>query len=308
MSIASQSATVMDQPAGRQTAQPPRSTFYWSVKRELWEHRSIFMAPLIVAGLVLFGFLIRLSHLPEVVRNAQHANPIEQTLKIAAPFGIGTFAIVGVALIVGFFYCLGALYNERRDRSILFWKSLPVSNTTTVLSKTFVPLVILPVVVFAVAIVTQLIMLGMGIAVLSANGISPAALWVHWPMLRMALVLTYLLVVVVLWYAPICGWLLMVSSRAPSKAILWAVLPPLGLCIAEKIAFDTSHLFSLVDYRFNGWMSQALYYRKGMDVSDPLVILTPAHFFTSPGLWAGLVAAAALLAVAIWFRRNREPI
>jgi ABC-2 type transport system permease protein len=308
MSIASQSATVMDGQAGRRATQPPRNTFYWSVKRELWEHRSIFMAPLIVSGLVLFGFLIRITHLAEIVRNAEHANPIEQTLKIAAPFGIGTFAIVGVAIIVGFFYCLGALYNERRDRSILFWKSLPVSNTTTVLSKTFVPLVVLPVTVFAVAIVTQLIMLGMGSAALAANGMSPATLWTHWPMLRMALVLAYLLVVVVLWYAPICGWLLLVSSRAPSKAILWAVLPALGLCIAEKIAFDTSYLFRLVDYRLNGWMPEALYYKKGMDVSDPLVMLTPTHFFTSPGLWSGLVVAAALLGVAIWFRRNREPI
>ena len=308
MSIASQSATVMDERAGRQTAPAPRNTFYWSVKRELWEHRSIFMAPLIGAGLVLFGFLIRIAHLAEVVRKAEHASPIEQTLKIAAPFGIGTFAIVGVAIIVGFFYCLGALYNERRDRSILFWKSLPVSNITTVLSKTFVPLVILPVMVFVVAIVTQLIMLGMGSAALSANGMSPATLWTHWPMLRMALILAYLLVVVVLWYAPICGWLLLVSSWAKSKAILWAVLPALGLCIAEKIAFDTSRLFSLVDYRLNGWMSEALYYRKGMDVSDPLAMLTPVHFFSSPGLWAGLVVAAALLAGAIWFRRNREPI
>src|SRR6185503_3780502 len=99
MSIASQSATVMDERAGRQTAPAPRNTFYWSVKRELWEHRSILMAPLIVAGLVLFGFLIRIAHLPQIVRSAEHTNPIEQTLKIAAPFGIGTFAIVGVALI-----------------------------------------------------------------------------------------------------------------------------------------------------------------------------------------------------------------
>ncbi len=308
MSIASQSATVPDQRAGRQTAQSQRRPFYWSVRRELWEHRSIYMAPLIVAGLVLFGFLIRIAHLPQIVRSAATASPIEQTLKIAAPFGIATFAIAGVALIVGFFYCLGALYNERRDRSILFWKSLPVSNVTTVLSKTFVPLVVLPLVVFVVAVATQLIMLGMGSAVLAANGISPATLWVHWPMLRMALILAYLLAVIVLWYAPICGWLLLVSSWAKSKAILWAVLPPLGLCIAEKIAFDTSHVFALVDYRLNGWMSEALYYKKGMDVSDQLAMLTPARFFSSPGLWAGLVVAAALLAGAIWLRRNREPI
>jgi ABC-2 type transport system permease protein len=308
MSTASQSAAAFEHQAAREVAPVSTRPFYWSVRRELWEHRSIYMAPLIVAGLVLFGFLIRIAHLPQVVRSVVSASPVEQTLKIAAPFGIAAAAITGVGLIVGFFYCLGALYNERRDRSILFWKSLPVSNVTTVLSKTFVPLVVLPLVVFVVVVATQLIMLGMGSAALSANGISPATLWVHWPMLRMTLILAYVLVVIVLWYAPICGWLLLVSSWARSMAILWAVLPPLGLCIAEKIAFDTSHVFSLVDYRLNGWMAEALYYKKGMDLSDPLMLLTPAHFLTAPGLWTGLVAAVAFLAGAIWLRRNREPI
>ncbi len=308
MSAASQSATGIEPQAARQAAPSPTRPFYWSVRRELWEYRSIYLAPLIVAGVVLFGFLIRIMHLPQVVRGAASAPPVEQMLKIAAPFGIAAFAIAGAGLIVGFFYCLGALYNERRDRSILFWKSLPVSNVTTVLSKTFVPLVILPLVVFAVTVVTQLIMLGLGSAVLSANGVDPATLWTHWPMLKMTVMLAYLLVVIVLWYAPICAWLLLVSSWARSMAILWAVLPPLGLGIAEKIAFDTNYVFSLVDYRLNGFMSEALYYKKGMGPSDPFAFLTPGHFVASPGLWTGLAVAAIFLAVAIWFRRNREPI
>jgi ABC-2 type transport system permease protein len=308
MTIASQSSAAIDPRAVRQAAPSPTRPFYWAVRRELWEYRSIYLAPLIVAGLVIFGFLIRIMHLPQVVRSAATLSPIEQTLKIAAPFGIAAAAICGVGLIVGFFYCLGALYNERRDRSILFWKSLPVSNVTTVLSKAFVPLIILPLVVFAVAIVTQLIMLGLGSAVLSANGVDPATLWTHWPMLRMTVFLAYVLAVIVLWYAPICGWLLLVSSWARSMAILWAVLPPLGLGIAEKIAFDTSHVFSLIDFRLNGYVSVALYYRKGMPLTDPLALLTPMHFLGSPGLWAGLVVAAAFLGGATWLRRNREPI
>ena len=151
-------------------------------------------------------------------------------------------------------------------------------------------------------------MLGLGSAVLSANGVDPATLWTHWPMLKMTVMLAYLLVVIVLWYAPICAWLLLVSSWARSMAILWAVLPPLGLGIAEKIAFDTNYVFSLVDYRLNGFMSEALYYKKGMGPSDPFAFLTPGHFVASPGLWTGLAVAAIFLAVAIWFRRNREPI
>jgi ABC-2 type transport system permease protein len=308
MSIATPSAAAIEPGTARRAAPAATHPFYWAVRRELWEHRSIYLAPMIVAGLVIFGFLIRIMHLPEVVRSAVKLSPIEQMLKIAAPFGIATFAICGVGVIVAFFYCLGALYNERRDRSILFWKSLPVSNVTTVLSKTFVPLVVLPVLVFLVSVVTQLIMLGLGSAVLSASHVSPAALWTNWPMLKMAMVLAYLLGVIVLWYAPICGWLLLVSSWARGMPILWAVLPPLGLGIAEKIAFDTSYVFRLIDFRLNGFLSEALYYRKGTQVTDPLALLTPGHFLASPGLWTGLVIAAALLAGATWLRRNREPI
>jgi ABC-2 type transport system permease protein len=308
MSIASQSAAAIDPGTVRQAAPSPTHPFYWAVRRELWEYRSIYLAPLIAAGLAICGFLIRIMHLPEVVRSAAKLSPIEQMLKIDAPFGIATFAICGVGVIVAFFYCLGALYNERRDRSILFWKSLPVSNVTTVLSKTFVPLVVLPLVVFAVSVVTQLIMLGLGSAVLSANHIDPATLWIHWPILKMIVVLAYMLAVMVLWYAPICGWLLLVSSWARSMPILWAVLPPLGLGIAEKIAFDTSYVFGLIDYRLSGYLSLEFYYRKGMDITDPFALVTPGHFIASPGLWSGLAVAAVLLSGAIWLRRNREPI
>jgi ABC-2 type transport system permease protein len=157
-------------------------------------------------------------------------------------------------------------------------------------------------------VVVQLVMLGLGSAVLAANHMDPATLWIHWPMLKMTVVLAYLLAVIVLWYAPICGWLLLVSTWARSMPILWAVLPPIGLGIAEKIAFDTSYVFALIDFRLNGFMSEAVYYKKGMAVTDLLALLTPGHFLASPGLWAGLVVAAALLAGATWLRRNREPI
>lgn len=308
MSAASQSATAIEPQAVRQAALSPTRPFYWSVRRELWEYRSIYLAPLIVAGLVLFGFVISITHLPADVRGIASAPSIQQFLVVAMPFVIATAAIGGAGMIVGFFYCLGALYNERRDRSILFWKSLPVSNVTTVLSKSFVPLVILPLVIFAVTVVTVLIMLGLGSAALSVSGVNPAFLWDRWPVLRMTIVLGYMIVVATLWYAPIWGWLLLVSSWARSMAILWAVLPPLGLGLVELIAFHTHRVFGLIGYRLHGYEEEALYYRKGMALTDPLAFLTPAHFLSSPGLWSGLVVAAIFLAAAIWLRRGREPI
>ena len=309
MSISSETATGFEPQTARPDALSPTRPFYWSVRRELWEYRAIYIAPLVVAGLVLLGFVIRIMHFPQMVRTAVALPPMEQTLYFSAPYGIASVAIAVTGLIVAFFYCLGALYNERRDRSILFWKSLPVSNVATVLSKAFIPFVALPVVIFAVALIMQLVMLILGSAVLAANGVSPAVLWSHWPILKMSLVLLYALAVMTLWYAPIYGWLLLVSSWARSMAILWAVLPPLGLCIAERIAADTSYFASLLDYRLSGYLSEAFHYNKGTNpLVDPLALLTPARFLSTPGLWVGLVVAAAFLAGAIWLRRNREPI
>jgi ABC-2 type transport system permease protein len=308
MSSQSQSVAAFEPREASPAAPSPTRPFYWSVRRELWEYRAIYMAPLIVAGLAIFGFLIRIVQLPHLVRELASLTPMQQSLALGAPFAIVAASITGAGLIVGFFYCLGALYNERRDRSILFWKSLPVSNVTTVLSKVTVALVILPLAVLVIVLATQLVMLLVGSAVLMASGMDASILWSHWPLLKMSLIFVYALVVMTLWYAPICGWLLLVSSWARSMAILWAVLPPLGLCIAERVAVDTSHLFSLLDDRLSGFVSLAFRYRKGDHLDDPLALLTPAHFLTSPGLWIGLVLAAAFITGAIWLRRNREPI
>ena len=75
------------------------------------------------------------------------------------PYDIAAMMIIITAFIIGVFYCLDALHSERRDRSILFWKSLPVSDLTTVLSKASVPLAILPLIVLPIVVVMQFIMM-----------------------------------------------------------------------------------------------------------------------------------------------------
>src|SRR5213596_2040274 len=138
-----------DRPA---TPQP----FYWSVRRELWENRSIYIAPLIVAIIVLFGFLVSTIGLPERRREVLLLDPAKARAAIEAPYDMAAIMIMFTAFIVGVFYCLDALYGERRDRSILFWKSLPISDRTTVLSKIVIPLVALPLISFAIIVATQL--------------------------------------------------------------------------------------------------------------------------------------------------------
>jgi len=108
---------------------------YWSVRRELWENRSIYIAPMVAAAVILFGFSISTIYLPGKMRAALALDPSKQREALAMPYDLAAGLIMVTALIVGVFYCLDALHAERRDRSILFWKSLPVSDLTTVLSK-----------------------------------------------------------------------------------------------------------------------------------------------------------------------------
>jgi len=312
-------STVQDTDAGAfNTAQPavPARTrpFYWSLRRELWEYRSIYIAPLVVAGIVLFGYAVRLAHLPHMVQAAESLPWWKQFLELALPFAIAMASILVTGVVVAVFYCLGALNNERRDRTILFWKSLPVSDLTAVLSKACVPLIILPVVVLAIALVTQLLMLAAETAVLLARGTGAAPLWSHWPLGQASLLLGYLVVVGTLWYAPIYGWLLVVSAWARRMTFLWAVLVPIGLSVVEKIALDTSYVGGLIRYRLRGFLLEAFaspphnVHAIQANGIDPLSLLTPGKFFSSPGLWVGLVVAAAFIAASVWLRRDREPI
>jgi ABC-2 type transport system permease protein len=280
---------------------------YWSVRRELWENRSIYIAPLIAAAVVLVGFLISAGKLPERMRTVLALDVAQQGAALAKSYGIAAIPILLTVFIVGFFYCLEALHGERRDRSILFWKSLPVSDLTTVLSKASVPVVVLPVLAFAIIVATQLIMMLLTTAVLVANGVNAAATWTQLPLFRMSLVLLYGLIVLTLWYAPVYGWLLLVSSWARRTTFLWAVLTPLALCVVEKLAFNTSYFSSMLGNRMTGFTEGFNPQARGDLVID-LAHLDPVKFLSSPGLWIGLGVAALFVFAVVRLRRYREPI
>jgi ABC-2 type transport system permease protein len=280
---------------------------YWSVRRELWENRSIYIAPLAVAAVFLFGFLISLAHLPAKMRAALALDPMRQHELIQQPYDFAALMIMATAVIVGAFYCLEALQGERRDRSILFWKSLPVSDLTTVLSKATVPFVVLPLLSFAITMATQFIMLLLSSAMLAGSGQSVATLWTQVSFVQMSLMLLYhLLTSHGLWYAPIYGWLLLVSAWSRRAAFLWATLPLVAIGVVEKIAFNTSYFATMLKSRMMGGPDGA--FTAGSMSMNPLTQLTPGQFLTSPGLWIGLAVAAAFLAAAVRLRRYREPI
>ncbi|HEX6369704.1 MAG TPA: hypothetical protein VF006_12360 [Longimicrobium sp.] len=287
---------------------PPTRPFYWSVRRELWENRSLHLAPLGVAAFAVVGLVVHAitmpSHMPGLLANdPASAGSAGVAYRVAA-----ILMLVG-AFVVGAFYSLEALNSERRDRSILFWKSLPVSDLAAVLAKASIPLVVLPLLTFAALLAMQLTLLLLSTAALLVQGQSAAPLWGEVQLFRMWLALLYALVALTLWHAPIYGFLLLVSGWARRTAALWAVLPLLALGVLEKLTMDTTRVASMVQYRLVGWYGKAFAVQGPESVPlDPLTSPTPGRFLGMPDLWIGLALAALFVAAAVRLRRYREPI
>jgi len=281
---------------------PASRLLYWSIRRELWEYRSIYVAPLAAAAILLFGFLISLPHHLRGVKTLDQAHGVLDT-----PYELAAGLIMGTGFIVGIFYSLDALYGERRDRSILFWKSLPISDLITVLSKVTIPLLILPLLTFAIAVVTQFAMLVLSSAALLGSGLNVGTFWAHMSFFHMSLMLLYhILTVHGLWYAPLYGWLLLVSAWAPRAPFMWAFLPPFVVWGLEKIVFQTSHFLGMLQYRLTGPEPSAA--APHGTLMETISALTLTQFLSTPGLWLGLVIAAAFLFAAVRLRRYRGPI
>ena len=296
-SAAAQVATAAEIPATRR--------FYWSVRREFWENRSLYLVPLIVGGLVVVSSLIGMIHLPAKLHAAAALDPMQQQEEIVRPYVFAALLLMGATLVVAIFYCLEALQGERRDRSILFWKSLPVSDLTTVLAKASVPILVLPLLTFAVTAATQAIMLLLNTIRLLGTG-DVALLWRNVPLFHMwAMLFFHLVALHGFWYAPFYAWILLASAWARRVAVLWVVLPLFAIAMLEKIAFNTLHFAHMLQRHFMGDAGTAS--QHGHMSTDFLTPLTPSELLTSPSLWIGLGITAALLAAAVQLRRNREP-
>src|SRR5947199_2274858 len=266
--------------------------FYWSVWRELWENRSLYIVPLIVAVVQVFGFAITTIGLAERRRAVLLLDAAHQRAAVEQPYDLAAMMMIFVVFIVGVFYCLDALYGERRDRSILFWKSLPVSDLTTVLSKATIPLAVLPLIAFAITVCVQVIMVLETGVVLIFHSMSPGTTWAHVPMFQNWLVLLYGLAAIALWHAPIYGWLLLVSGWARRATFLWAVLPLIAIQIFEKITFGTGHFAAFVGHRLFGFAPHAFYFAGSHPSIESLAQLTPGKYLGSLDLWLGLLVAA----------------
>ncbi len=276
---------------------------YWSIRRELWENRFIYIAPLAVAAVVLFAFSV--SAILGIWESELRIGMARGSAQIVMPYDMAAGLMMLTSILVSVFYCLDALHGERRDRSILFWKSLPVSDVTTVLAKASIPLVVLPLLVCVIIVAVQWIMLLVSSAVLLVRGQSVAAFWTQLSFFRMAMVTLYHLVTAhALWPFPVYCWLLLVSGWARRATFLWAALPLIAIAGVEQIVFHTWHFAQLVGSRLIGNTPTP----GDVFPTGPMTHITPGVFLTSPDLWIGFAISATFLAAAVRLRRYQGPI
>ena len=313
------------------------TSLYWLVRRELWESRAVWVAPLICALIIVGGALIASFGAGHVVINVDGhdvgftmgglVDSMNATLTPARAESIVSLTLGAIAvpffitiLFTQFFYALDALYGERRDRSILFWKSLPVSDAETVLAKLAVAGLLIPVAAMLAAFATQLLVCAIASARVASAPLLAAELWNPATWAGSLLVMSYVLVGGILWYLPLLGWLLLVSASVPRSPFLWAFLPPLALALAEYVVFHSSILIGVIGERFgNGGLFAHAFtgvHGSGFTISiedETLAVphaltelMRPAEFFGSASLWGGVAVGVALTAAAIWMRRYRD--
>ena len=314
-------------------------TMKWLIKREMWEHKGMLLwAPAVIGALIAALALFAASFDKNISINGD-GSP-SQILSVTLEGSVRTHVVqtmaqayVGAAapllMVLGFlvfFYCLGALHDERRDRSLLFWKSLPVSDAMTVLSKVLLAAVVAPLITLCIGLALSLLVLLIGCFLLLSHGTNVFGEMLFAPDLYLTPLRVFaLLPLYVMWALPTVGWLLMVSSMARSKVFLWAVGTPLALGLlllwAEKMmgfgvnaAWFISNIVSrlLLSVVPGAWI---IFDEVGLQELVPVRgRMTPPEtlFDLSWGtlghanVWIGVAAGAAMIAVAIWMRRRRE--
>jgi ABC-2 type transport system permease protein len=247
--------------------------------------------------------------------------------KIGAGLDIAMYVVAGIVLmimaIIVFFYCLGSLYDDRRDRSILFWKSLPISNRDTVLSKVVSASIVAPVIACVFGTAAGLLLLLIAAFTASLHGLNMWALLMNSHPLLVAINMISLIPLYAIWALPTIGWLMFCSAWARSKPFLWALLAPLAAGVIVSW-FGLMGLFNLGSGWFwknvvsrmllslipGGWIRDAASIDN--EPKDPSIILDHiglAHNYAtlaSPDLWIGALAGIMLISAAIWLRRWRD--
>ena len=294
------------------TARPPGETLLTLVRRELWEHRALWIAPLIATLLLTVCAIIGTFHM-DLDDTRRLTDPQDRVALFTVMEWVVAALLYVVTLVVLSFYLLDCLYAERKDRSILFWKSMPVSDGMTVLSKCTVAFIVVPLGVFLLAILAGFLFCAILAARVALAGAPAIIGWDTLEWLRSELAMLLILVLGVLWYAPIGACLLLVSAWARRIPFLWAILPPIVAPLLELIAFGTHHIWNFELERTAGiWWTLGLAHAHIFSHHGvrPLgTLLEEANFgaaFTDGGLWLGVLFTAGLVFAATRIRRYRD--
>ncbi len=293
--------------------------FQTLVRREFWEHRSLWMAPLAVTALLLVCALLTHGALKiDASDSSEWLDPQNKTIVFALAQWALTIPHYLVMILLMNFYLLDCLYAERKDRSILFWKSLPVTDGVTVASKLFVACIVLPLGTFALALVTDVLFTAIW-DVRAVIGHAPELVaWDTVAFLKTQAVMFLGLVVSILWYAPFFGIFLLASAGLRRNVLMWVTVVPLLAVIVERIAFGTRWISNLVEYRWEGiWGSlnvETAVLGSIKDVGPAVVVSIPGVYdrvhvgpaFTNIDLWLGVLFAAACAYAAARLRRYRD--
>jgi ABC-2 type transport system permease protein len=288
------------------------NTGTWLIRREFWENRAIWLIPAVFGALLILAALFGQVSIPKL-------NSQAEMHEAAGAFQVIIGAMFYVVMSVyATWYLLDCLYADRRDRSILFWKSLPLSDARTVLIKLLVGMILIPLVYFAAADATALI--AAFILSIRARASLGSALWqadVWWDIQVLWL---YCVVVTAIWYLPIAGWLMLVSAWAKRAVMLWSVLPPLVAYIFERVFFGTHVIGHTLTRRLMGLPMVAFngakhVWTQGSGVVDnsglPVRVwnlINPSGFFTSAETWIGAAVGIVLIVGAIQLRMRRSEI
>ena len=281
--------------------------FIWSLRRELWENPWLWRAPAAIAAVVFVGFAAyALGRLPAQVAGLASVIAAHGNDHVREPYELVSGVMMGIGLLLAVIYCVDALYGERRDRSVLLWKSLPVGDLETVLAKLCIPTVVLPAIVWGFTVVLQLAMLLASTAVLAAHGQSAAVVWSSSRVFADAIPLLYHLVALHgIATSPIYAWILLVSAWAPRAPLAWAILPPVAIGVLEKVALGTTRFAALLLGRLGGGGGASAGPAKGdmMQLMNPTLL----RLVVAPAFWIGLAVAAMFVLGAVRLRRSAQP-
>lgn len=297
------------------------------MRRELWEHRSILVTPAVIALLVSLVTVtghVAISAFDQMVDiailGASNLGEKERSAAIGVLM-IGVSSVFAISMwVLTIFYTLDALYAERKDRSILFWRSMPCTDTETVLSKLAVAMVVIPLLTFAAIAITHIVVLTIASVWVEVRGASSWHLiWYAAPFLDNWVATLVILLVLPLWLSPFIGWFLFVSAFARRSPLLVAFLPILILPMLEKTFIGTTLLAQAIFVRtaklplFGGLNpGDLLFYKEHGTIAGEgpavglLTLLDLPRFFGSPALWLGIIVCALFTAAAIYVRRYRD--